>query len=113
MATRLVDFAVDGNAAQPAHNRAEGRLEEAGFAHPIDIQAQHKGHHQGVGQVPVAGVRRGNQHALFSIGGQAALNLPALDAQKRKRPAAQGGVDHRRGENRTVHGAWCMVGGEG
>lgn len=101
-------LAVDGNAAQPAHDRAKGRLEQAGFADPIHIQAKHKGHHQGEGQVPVAGVRRGNQHALFSTGGQAALNLPALDAQERKRQAAQGGVDHRRGENCSLH-----VGGEG
>ena len=42
--------------------------------------------------------------ALFSTGGQAALNGPALKAQVRQRQDAQGGVDHRRGKNRTVHG---------
>ena len=41
---------------------------------------------------------------LFSIGAQPALDGPALKAQVRQRQAAQGGVDHWRGKNRTVHG---------
>ncbi len=71
--------AVHGNAAQPAHQRAPGELEDGVLAQPVQAQVQHESGHQGQRQVPVAGVRRGDQHALVHL--QPPLHLPAGQAQ--------------------------------
>ena len=57
-----------------------------------------------IDEVPVAGVRRGDQNAFGRMGGQGAFHLPAGDAQRKAGKSAQERVDNRRVKNGVVHG---------
>jgi len=96
-------FTLHRYAAEPAHQTSKRWFEDLFLAHPVDVQPQAESHHQRVGQVPVAGVRRGNQNALVAVGGQTALDLPASEFQKADGKKAQQGVENRCVEDGVVH----------
>ena len=102
-------LAVYRNAPQPPHDATKREAEDAGLAHPAHIQSQRECHHQGVGQVPVAGVWRGNQHAALALGRQAAFHPPAGQTKKTDGQRLQDGVDHGGVENGALHGSPCLV----
>ncbi len=96
-------LSVHGQAAQPHHQPPKGRPEQVFFAHPVQVKPQGKSDHQGVGQVPVAGVGRCNKNAFLSTRWQAAFHPPSGEFEVGNGERAQHSVDNRRGKNSAVH----------
>ncbi len=96
-------FPVNGQASQPHHQTSKRGLEQVIFSHPVEIEPQHKSDHQGVGQVPVAGVGRRNENAFLRARRQAAFHFPASEFQNSDGKRAQDGVDDGGGKDGAVH----------
>src|SRR5690606_652976 len=94
--------AIDSDTAKPAHDAAERSAKQTVLAEPMHIHAdfQHRQQHQW--EIPVAGVRRTDQH-VFTLLRQGANHLPAAGAENTPSQQRQCGAEHRYAKNCFRH----------